>query len=434
MVIHAKALTRGSMRAGVRGAHLRLKTPAEGVSSVTAELEGPDETVVFMAHGLAPDMLSTEQITPVLEREGSRWATPEDFGPEGELPPVVEWFRCPVVHEDRRVELRFRIAPIFGLPLYKAYRRGGADKLYQWFDDDATTSVVEAHASHRPVQLGWGAYTKIVTDHGERYLKQNSEVHLHDWLATSHGDNGTVHFITEAMKQAEIPKGSTIAVIGSLGAIGSGLTLSLRQFAPKKVVLVVRPGTEAERLREFIPVVKWHLDRETEVVVHEDMTTACIEHDAHIVLLATNGKEDLQPHHVPRGSMVFDTTTPSATQDGPWLDRAIFAIRAGCALVPTDLFPEGFGRDHTGQIVWDRGAGGHKVIWGCTAECIARALVGKRGHVAGQRLQPADVIADGAMFRRLGFEPQPAELPDGRFVPWERLQEFSRKVLSQYVR
>lgn len=426
MVIHAKDLTRGSERVGIDG--VRMRTPFKSIASRI------DEIVVFMAHGLAQGMLSTEQITPVLEQNNSRWATQEDFGPDGILPPVVEWFRCAVVYEHRRVELRFRIAPIFGLPLYKGLHNGAGDQLYRWFDDDATKAVIDAHRTGRSVQLGWGAYSKIVTDHGERYLKEHPAVYLHDWLASSHGDNGTVHFILEAMKYTKIPRGSTIAVVGSLGAIGSGLTLSLRQFAPKKIVLVVKPGTEVERLKDFLPVVKWHLDRETELVVHEDMTTACIDHDAHIVVLATNGKEAFRPHHVPHGSMVFDTTTPSATQDGPWFDRAIFVVRAGCALVPTDLFPEGFGRDHMGQIVWDRGAGGHEVIWGCTAECIARALVGKRGHVAGQRLQTADIIADGAMLRRVGFEPQPAELPDGRFVPWEKLQWFSEFVLSKYTR
>ena len=397
-----------------------------------------DEAVVFMAHGLTPDALSTEQITPVLQSHGSRWATSDDLKPRGELPPVVEWFNCPVVFGDRRVELRFRIAPIFGLSLYQGLRHGAGDQLYSWFAEDATQQIDDAHQLSRdgvPVQLGWGAYSKLVTEHGKRFLREHIDVVLRrPWLGSSHGDNGTVHFITEGMHRAGIPPCSTIAIIGSLGAIGSGLTLSLRQFAPKKVVLVVRPGTEAHRIKEFIPVVKWHLDETTEVVVHEDMTKAAIEHDAHVVLLATNGKEKLQSHHLPHGCMVFDTTTPSATQDGPWLEREIYVVRAGCAKVPTRLFPEGFGRDHKGQIVWDRGAGGHKVIWGCTAECIARALTGKRGHVAGSRLQPEDVVADAAMFHQLGFEPQPAELPDGRVVPWSELTAFSETVLSKYVR
>ncbi|MGM0575144.1 MAG: hypothetical protein ACQEXJ_05375 [Myxococcota bacterium] len=383
--------------------------------------------VVFMAHGLTPDSPSTRQITPVLQRHGSRWTTAEEILSGSPLPRPVEWFRCPLVFEGQRAELRFRIVPVHGLPLLRALRGGADDALYRWFRDDALASLAAARADGASVQLGWGAYAKLVTAHGARFLRGLSGTRIRREFSSSHGDAGTIHFILEAMRRVAVPRRSTIAVMGALGVIGRGLVRAAREFEPRKLVLVVKPGTDLRRVHPLVEEARRFAGRRCEVVVHEQMTRAALEHDARVVLIATNGKQRLVPRDIPRGSLVFDTTTPSAIGDGPWSERGSIAVRAGCARLPASLLPDGLGRDGDGERVWDRGAGGPNVVWGCAAECIGNALAQWRGHIEGPRVEPEVVARSAAMFARLGVEPQAPLDPGGKVVPWEELRDFVQR-------
>ncbi len=375
--------------------------------------------VAFIAHALMPDYLSTALIDQRLRELGLDW--PES----GEDPGWINWFSFPVCPRPasggQPVWVDFYIIPVLASRFFKAVVGGQA---YKWAEEVALAAISEAQADGVELTVGWGALTKLATNHGQLFLEKHPELNGQQFNST-HGDAGTALLVTEGLVRAGVQPGCRVAVVGANGAIGDAASRAITAaLQPENIVLVGkadRPGEKKNlsRLEELQQRVKNHVrNGSTEVAIHQDKTSAC--HSSEVVIVATTGM-NLSPKEVPVGALVMDMTTPAACQpDRGWSGHLV--LTAGCGEFSPEALPWGFGNIGGSQLQ-DVGAGGPRVIWGCTGETIARAVFGWRGHLAGTVI-PIDALEwCNNHFKRLGFVSQPP-LNFNNPITWSRVGEF----------
>ncbi len=377
--------------------------------------------VAFVAHALLPGYSSTALIEQRLHELG------RDCWPgSGEDPGWIKWFSFPVCPPSQSsgqpIWVDFYVIPVLAPRFLKAVVAGQA---YNWAEEVALAAISEAQADGVELTLGWGALTKLATNHGQLFLEKHPE--LSGQFNSTHGDAGTALLVTEGLMRAGVEPGCRVAVMGANGAIGDAVSRVITTVIQPESILLVgkadRPGEtkNLSRLEELKSRVRGHVrGGATEVAIHQDKTRACRDHRSDVVVVATTGM-DLSPREVPVGALVMDMTTPAACQlDPSWGGHLV--LTAGCGEFSPEVLPSGFG-NIGGRRLIDAGAGGPRIIWGCTGETIARAVFGWRGHLAGTAI-PMDALEwCSDHFERLGLVSQPP-LSFNNPISWSRVREF----------
>lgn len=380
--------------------------------------------VAFVSHALMANDPSTPVITSRLQELGSDWPK------EGEDPGFIRWFSFPVVPPaGQKVWVDFYIVPILAPKFLEQVRSG---KAYEWVEKVALFAISEAHADGVPLTFGWGALTKLATRHGSLFLERHSE--LADQFSSTHGDAGTAELNVRGISLTGLKPGFRVAIIGAYGATGDAVSRAIVHHRPASIMLVGKPDEEGdchnfERLMGLKSKVEVLVPdgQRTEVVIHQDKRTAAIDHQADLVVVATNGMKYM-PNEVREGALVFDLTAPLAcrAEDG-WNGRHL-VLTVGCGQFNSQLIPRGFG-EISGQRLWDVGAGGSHVLWGCTIETIARRIFGWTGHLAGPDIPMDAVDWSTAHFNQMGLLPQPP-ISFGRLLSWSAVREFVRRAAN----
>ncbi|MBH41155.1 MAG: hypothetical protein CL685_00385 [Candidatus Magasanikbacteria bacterium] len=375
------------------------------------------ETVCFFAHLLLRDERSTKLILEKMKRMGvlnvrSLLESHEPF----------LWLEFPFIPPTHAsglgpVNIKFYLFPVFAEHFYEDVLKEKAFGPVQ----RGISSIIESEiSSGKHPYLGLGALTKNATGHGmgilQHYMQHDPS--MVSRFSITHGDAGTAALLIEALSYAGIKgDGANIAILGATGAIGSVTAKMLAKKSPNKMLLVGRNVDRLTKLSTFIsehnPEVQVLTNTESE---REIKSTVCIDENIQIVIVATTGVR-LLPEILPPRCVIFDTTTPSACRiSDDWGDRIV--IRAGCGQIdnPT-VIPEGFGPNGSGSL-WDIGAGGENVAWGCFLETVCRAAVGTvSSHSVGKDIPWQEVQWCKRQFGILGIHPQPVT-KDGVVVSW----------------
>lgn len=359
--------------------------------------------VAFIAHALLPDALSSRLISQKLQENGLPILA------SGQQPGAyLRWLEFPVVPrqgQGQPVWVDFYIIPLHARDYLAALKTGQA---YRWAEEVALAAIAEAAADGVSLTLGWGALTKLATGHGEKFLAAHPD--LAAKFSSTHGDAGTTALTLEAVRSAGFQQGFRAAVIGANGAIGEAISRELVRLSPSSIALVGKPDQPGEmaklerleRLRKEV-LAAVPVGQHVDVLVSQDKATACINHHSQAVIVATTGME-LVPEEIPSGAVVFDITTPPACRPHRgWQGRLV--LTDGCGELPELLIPRGFGMVG-GSVCYNVGAGGVRVLWGCTLETIARAVLNETGHVIGPNIPSAVVRKAGEMNRTMGIKPQ----------------------------
>lgn len=378
--------------------------------------------VAFIAHALLDGYLSTDLIGLRLDVLGKIWPR------EGENPEAINWFSFPVVPFDGQgqpVWVDFYIIPVIAPDFLAACRD---ERAYKWSEEVALAAIMEAKRDRVHITIGWGALTKVATNHGQKFLINNPWVKTDAAVSTTHGDAGTAALVLETIRRAGFDKGFRVSVIGANGAIGDAVSRALPALNPSSIQLVGKSG-DANALR--LSELRARIYGSSQVVVHQDKSTACHEHRSDLVIVATTGM-DLAPSEIPTGAIVLDMTTPAACHEHPDWNKDRLVLTSGCGQFTDQILPESFGTLN-GNILSDVGAGGdigHHVLWGCTGETIARAVFGWQGHLAGTSIPLEALEWCDKHFQVLGFAPQP---PVSFSEPrqWSDLHAFVERVRVQ---
>lgn len=372
--------------------------------------------VGFIAHALTPRVgeLSTRLINDRLDELGLC-----RLGGDGPQVDTISWLNFPVVAATGVTDVDFRIIPVYASEFLKAHYRGDA---FGRVERGALSLAEKARQQGRHLTLGWGALTKNVVGHGTTFL----EAHPFnpEEVATTHGDAGTAALVLQTLEIAAVKPGSRIAVIGANGAIGDLVSCALARFNSEKVVLIGRPDKPGAPLRNRARLLELRQrvlgQGRLQVHLHQDKRTACLEHATNVVIVATNGMH-LDPGEVPPGALVLDLCTPAACiPDQDWSERLV--LSSGCGELPVGMLPEGFG-SIAGRSVEDVGAGGLRVLWGCTIETIVRSLDGRRAHLAGTPIPVEDLLWCEKRFAHHGILPQPP-ISLGCAITWDDVRRF----------
>lgn len=372
--------------------------------------------VAFIAHALLDGYLSTDLIGQRLDALGKNW--PRD----GENPGYIKWFSFPFIPRDglgQPVWVDFYIIPVIAGDFLTACKDGRA---YNWAEQVALAAIFEAKKHRVHITVGWGALTKVATDHGRKFLIQNPMMRTDPAVSTTHGDAGTAALVLDTIRRAGFEHGFRVAVIGANGAIGDAVARALPTLQPESILLVGKGGdANAARLHGLRARVLGN----SRVEIHQDKSRACHEHRSDLVIVATTGM-DLDPSEIPTGALVLDMTTPAACHEHPDWNTNRLVLTSGCGQFDHQVLPESFGQIN-GNILTDVGAGGHHVLWGCTGETIARAVYGWRGHLAGTEIPLEALEWCNNHFGVLGFNPQPpVSFWEAR--SWEQVRAFVKRA------
>jgi predicted amino acid dehydrogenase len=383
--------------------------------------------VIFIAHALIPEHASSELINQRLLETGQEPLEQGSIGSDGR-PGFIKWLDFPVQPKDgQMVRVQFYIIPVYGGEFLPAAFDGRA---YAWCERVALQAIHQASIEGYELTIGWGAATKIATNHGRKFLDQHPEFADVVEFSTTHGDAGTAALALQAIALAGFKKDFRVAVIGANGAIGDVTSRALgHYFRPTSITLVGKPDDpgktkKRDRLLELAGRVTETLPTgsKTKVEIHQDKSTACVRPglEVDLVVVATNGMK-LYPSEVPMGAVVIDMTAPPACMPHrDWAGRLV--LTAGCGEFESNVVPRGFGTIGA-KRVFDLGMGSH-VIWGCTGETIARASDSTwSGHIAGTIIPLDEVGWSNKAFNRLGFHTQPP-LMFGQRLAWDRVRRF----------
>jgi len=379
------------------------------------------DPVLFFAHALLPAELSTEHIKKKLETLGQSWVSSLQDPHE----PIL-WLSFPVVPPGHLpdlqvVQVEFYIFPILAEDFFQDLKKRSAFIPVQKGISAVLESAVQK--GFHPY-LGFGALTKNATGHGEKFSQHymQKDPSLLTRYASTHGDAGTVALLLEALDYAGINgSGAKIAVLGATGAIGNVFSQMLTEISPEKLVLIARNKVRLEDLAKKVQARGSPVNVITKTETgHSIESDVCHTESVNVVIVATTGVR-VYPKDIPQNSIVFDITTPSACRpEDDWGD--ILVIRAGCGEFdnPT-IIPEGFGPNGSGAL-WDIGAGGENVMWGCTLETICRAVSGSTSsHVCGKDIPEPEVWWCIRKFRELSIKPQ-SPVSFGRSLTWGQVR------------
>lgn len=228
-----------------------------------------------------------------------------------------------------------------------------------------------------------GGFTSVVGNEGEEVLK-------HANIAVTSGNTYTAALAIEGILKAAYYMdidlfGSTLAVIGATGDIGSICTRILSKKV-KKLNLAAR--TE-KRLIEFADTIR--MDTDTEVEVYKYYKDAVREAD--IILTVTSAfSAIIEPENLKPGSVVCDVAIPpNIAKEVVNIRDDVFVFEGGLAKLPhqseiksrvfNELMPPG-------------------CIYGCLAEGIALTFEGKfenysigRGNITEEKVSEISKIA-----------------------------------------
>lgn len=385
------------------------------------------DPVLFFAHALLPGELSTEHIDKKLNKLGKPWIGSLEDSHE----PIL-WLSFPVVPPAHLpdlnvVNVEFYIFPLLAEHFFEDVKRrrsfGPVQQGISCILEGATTKGFHPY-------LGFGALTKNATGHGERFSKYYMEEDpgMLNKYSSTHGDAGTVALLLEALDYAGITgSGAKIAVLGATGAIGNVLSQMLTDISPSKLVLIARNKVRLDRLSKKIRLRSSAVEVVTKIEKgHEISSDICHKEDVNVVIVATTGVR-VYPSDIPKNSIVFDITTPSACRpEDDWGDTLV--LRAGCGEFdnPT-VIPEGFGPNGSGAE-WDIGAGGENVMWGCALETICRAVSGSTSsHVCGKDIPVSEVWWCIRKFRDLSIKPQ-SPVQFGVPTSWGKVRNYVQSL------
>lgn len=377
--------------------------------------------VAFVAHALLPNHRSSKLIDERLEDLGLTWPKP------GDDPGFIKWFSFPVV--PRKVGLvpvwvDFYIVPVMGPAFFAA--TGGDNPAYGWAEAAAIDALQRARLAQVPLTIGWGAFTKNATDHGTLFLHQLGG--LQRLVSTTNGDPGTTHFVLDLIRRSGFKPGFRVAVVGASGVIGELLARSLPRFSPERIVLIGKPDKDGatKNLDRLTATAREIVLPGGQVFTSQNALTACREHEANLVIVATNGDIGtadgvFPPTAVWPGTVVLDITTPAACRPDPLWENML-VLTAGSGRIDPTILPEGFGQ-HRGKQLIDVGGGGPYSLWGCTDEAILRPIMGWRGHVAGKHgpLHELDWCAEAA--EQVGMQAADP-LSFGESLHWDMVRSF----------
>jgi len=364
--------------------------------------------VAFFAHANEVGHLSTVLMQKRAEEYGIEW--PESGS---DNPGILPWLSFPVVppaHSGAEpVWCDFYVVMENASVFLKRALKRDDDTAYRWVEAGALLALSEAQADGVPLTIGWGAYTKVATNHGVRFLERHPD--LQDQLSTTHGDAGPVGLLRQAIRLAGVAPGFRVSVLGAYGAIGAVISRALVALEAGQITLIGREDKEGEiknreRLERLATSVFGLVPKHqaTEVLIHQDNTTACKDHRSQLVIVATSGAPML-PDHVLPGTLILDLTTPAACQPGHnWQDRLV--LTTGCGEFSQVVVPRNFG-DIAGVNILDVGAGGDRIIWGCKGETITRSAFGWHGHLVGQAFPLGEVDWCDRHCALVGLGPQP---------------------------
>lgn len=380
--------------------------------------------VAFYAHANEIGHLSTVLMEKRAREFGIQWPVSGSDDPG-----ILRWLSFPVAPPAHTgavsVWCDFYIVMDNASVFLKRALNRDDDTAYRWCEAGALAALAEAQADGVPLTIGWGAFTKVATDHGVRFLAAHSD--LQDQVSTTHGDAGPVGLLRQAIRRVGFAPGFRVSILGAYGAIGAAVSRAVVALEPESIMLVGKcdkPGEtkNRERLERLAASVKGLVPahQTTEVVTHQDSTVACKDHRSNLVIVATSGSPTL-PGHILPGTVVMDLTTPAACQPHPdWQGKLV--LTAGCGEFAPAIISRDFG-DIAGTRILDVGAGGDHIIWGCTGETITRAAFGWQGHLAGQAIPLEEVEWCDRHFALLGFNPQPPVSFD-RSLSWKDVREF----------
>ena len=372
--------------------------------------------VAFVAHALLDHYLSTDLIGQRLDVLGRTW--PQD----GKSPNFINWFSFPFVPPDglgKPVWVDFYIIPVLAPDFLDACKDGRA---YTWAETVALAAIADAKNDGVHITVGWGALTKVATDHGQTFLDHHSRLQKDPSVSTTHGDAGTAALVLETIRRAGFESGFNVSVLGANGAIGDAVSRALPSFNPASIQLVGKGGdANAVRLNEL----RARVTGNSRVVIHQDKGTACHDHKSNLVIVATTGMS-LAPSEIPAGALVLDITTPSACHPDPDWNKNRLVLTSGCGQIHDLSLPESFG-SLLGKTLSDVGAGGHHVLWGCTLETIAAAVFERKGHLAGTNIPLEALQWCNNHFPMLGLVPQPPVSFD-EAMEWSDVHAFVERA------
>lgn len=377
--------------------------------------------VAFFGHALMPGFLSSDQIENSLRKVGRDWPGPSEH------PGFIRWLSFPAVPPaesgGRPVWVDFYVIPVFAKRFLGAIR---SNEAYGWVEAAAEYAILhDAKPDNVDLVIGWGAYTKMATEHGWLFRTRRPELADSPGVSTTHGDAGSAALALEAVRLSGVKK-PRLAIIGAYGAIG-GVVSRAASIVDPDVILLVGPGDEEgqtnkrDKLREQKRVVEECVGSKYPVYMHQDKTRACLEHKANVIIVATGGEMSLKPHEVPEGALVLDVATPPAClPSSGWQGR--LTLSAGCGeFSRLSVIPEAFG-----DCIVDCGAGRDRVLWGCAGETIARAMFRWKGNLVGQNIPTEELAWCLDKFGKIGFVPQPPS-SFGKMLTWDEVREFCNK-------
>lgn len=388
--------------------------PANGVEKEWAR-------VAFFGHALLPGVLSTQQIANSLRQAGRNWPDLQEH------PGFIRWISFPVIPlataGGRPVWVDFYVIPVFARRFLAAIR---SNEAYGWVEAAAEYAILrDAKPDNVDLVIGWGAYTKMATEHGGLFLSRKPELAYSPGVSTTHGDAGSAALTLEAVRLSGV-KNPRLAVIGAYGAIGGVVARAAYALDPE-MILLVGPGDEEgktnkrDKLTEQKRVVEEYAGTKFPVYMDQDKSRACLDHKVNVIIVATGGEMSLKPHEVPEGALVLDVATPPAcSSDSGWSGRLV--LSAGCGqFSDLNVIPQGFG-----DSIVDCGAGGEHVLWGCAGETIARAVFRWKGNLVGQNIPTEELFWCRDRFREIGFVAQPPT-SFGQNLSWQEVRDFCGK-------
>ncbi len=232
--------------------------------------------------------------------------------------------------------------------------------------------------------LGLGAYTSIVGDKGYTVASRLS-------MAVTSGSAMTAWSAVEAIRRLAgqrgvDPGGSTLAVIGASGSIGSLCTKVLAPSA-RKVVINARHQDRLERLRDDIA-------KSCATEVHVEMDAHKAVAAADLIITTTSAPDALfSAEELKPGSIVADVSVPKNISKVEHSREDVTIVDGGRVKVP--------GRpEFSVDIGLSQG-----VVYACMAETMALALEGRFENFSlGDNISPAKVEEIGQIGRKHGFD------------------------------
>ncbi len=377
--------------------------------------------VAFFGHALVPGFLSSKQIEDSLHKIGRDW--PDKHEPPG----FIRWLSFPAVPPPesggRPVWVDFYVIPVFADRFLGAIR---SNEAYSWVEAAAEYAILhDAKPDNVDLVIGWGAYTKVATDHGYLFRNRRPELADSPGVSTTHGDAGSAALTLEAVRLSGIEH-PRLAVIGAYGAIGGVVSRAASILNPELILLVGQKDEEGktdkfDKLQQQRRVVEECAGSKYPVFTHQNKARACLEHNINVVIVATGGNMKLKPHEVPEGALVLDVATPPAcSPHADWEGRLV--LNAGCGeFSRLSVIPEAFGNN-----IVDCGAGREHVLWGCAGETIARAMFRWKGNLVGTNIPTEELIWSRDRFREIGFVAQPPT-SFGKALSWQGVKDFCAK-------